>query len=129
MTPFLLSSCFFASTAYAEIGFGIGATLVYGDKVGFDIGVGPKLFTTNEEKKVAASAGIDYLVKSSAFRPNVGISYLFKEDAYIDLNIGYDLKAQEINFGLGGGYIKTENKGSNSFLINFDSQEQYTDIP
>lgn len=40
----LLSSCFLASTAHADIGFGVGATLVYGDKTGFDIGVGPKFF-------------------------------------------------------------------------------------
>lgn len=105
--PLLLSSFFLASTAHADIGFGVGATLVYGDKTGFDIGVGPKLFSTNEEKKVTASAGIDYLVKSSAFRPNIGVSYLFKEDAYADINVGYNLAAKEINYGLGFGYVDT----------------------
>ena len=106
----LISSCFVASTAHAEIGFGVGATLVYGDKTGFDIGVGPKLFSTNEEEKVTASAGIDYLVKSSAFRPNIGVSYLFKEDAYADINVGYNLVAKGVDFGLGFGYTKTDEK-------------------
>ena len=107
-TSILLSSSFLASTANADVGFGVGVSLIYGEETGFDVGVGPKLFTTNEEKKVAASAGIDYLVKSSSFRPNIGVSYLFKEDAYADINVGYNLKSQSIDFGLGGGYTKTE---------------------
>lgn len=67
-------------------------------------------FSTNEEEKVTASAGIDYLVKSSAFRPNIGVSYLFKEDAYADINVGYNLAAKGIDFGLGLGYTKTDEK-------------------
>ena len=114
----LIASGLTATAANAEIGFGVGASIVFGGANGVDIGLGPKFFTTNEEKKVAASAGVDYLFLSKAFRPNIGVSYLFKEDVYTDINVGYNLSEKGIDFGFGVGYTKTQ-KSKNSVINNY----------
>ena len=108
LIPILLSSGIITTIAHAEIGFGVGLTYTLGKHENTGLAIGPKIFTNNKEKKVVASAGIDYLIKSSSFRPNIGISYLFKENLYTDLNIGYNLSAGKKDFGISIGYTKTD---------------------
>ena len=103
----LLSSALFAgSIVHADAGIGFGVGYTFGD--GFV--VGPKVFTKDKEEKLVASVGIDYAIASSSFRPNVGVSYLFKEDAFADLNIGYILKSKNVTYGGSVGYTETEPK-------------------
>ena len=107
--PIILSlSCLAYTSVHADIGFGVGLTYVFGKSTNTGLAVGPKIFTTNEEKKVAASAGIGYVIQSASFRPNIGISYLFKDDVYVDTNVGYNLGSKKIDAGLAVGYVKTE---------------------
>lgn len=101
-----------AQSAHADsnIGLGIGVTYVFGTENNRGFAVGAKLFSSNEENKAAASVGIDYMLSSSSFRPNIGLSYLYKTDFYNDINIGYDLNLKKINWGVGAGYTKTNAK-------------------
>jgi hypothetical protein len=106
----LIATSGLAATAAnaSDVGYGLGVTWVFGSGENSGLAIGPKVFSTNEEDKVAASIGIDYVLKSASFRPNVGVSYLFKEDVYTDLNVGYNLKAKAVDFGFAVGYTETK---------------------
>lgn len=107
VTALLIASSTLAVTSTnADVGFGFGATWVFGASSG--LAIGPKLFSTDKEDKVAASLGIDYVIGSSSFRPNVGITYLLKDDAFTDLNVGYNLKSKAVDFGFAVGYTETK---------------------
>ena len=86
-----------ATTASADAGFGAGISYVFGD----GLGLGVKVFSTDEKYSAAASAGMDYLFSSKAFRPNIGAAYIDK-DFYVDLTVGYNLKAKAVDYGVGG---------------------------
>ena len=92
-----------SSMAQAEAGFGAGLTYVFGEGVA----IGAKIFTSNKEDKAVGSAGLDYLVKSGDWRPNIGIGYLGK-NTYGDVNAGYNYHAGEWSFGVGIGGVNTE---------------------
>lgn len=104
----ILATSALTSMAHADLGYGFGATWVFGSTQDKGLAIGPKLFTANEEDKIAGSLGLDYVFKTSSIRPSIGISYLFKEDMYTNLNVGYDLKDQKVNFGFEGGYTDTQ---------------------
>ncbi len=92
-----------ATTAQADAGFGVGISYVFGE----GIAVGVKAFTDDEEEKGVGSVGLDYIVNSGAWRPNVGAAYL-DEDVYVDVNAGYNYQTGSWDFGVGGGYADIE---------------------
>jgi hypothetical protein len=88
---------------HAETGFGIGVSYIFGGGVA----VSGKVFADDEEYEVEAAAGIDYMLKSGAWRPNIGVAYIGDHN-YGDLNVGYNLKNKAIDFGFGVGYTNAQ---------------------
>ncbi len=101
----LLASSVLSQTAQADVGFGAGITYVFGQGVA----VGLKAFTSNDEDEAAGSVGVDYLLGSGTWRPNVGISYL-GDNLYGDFNAGYNYQQGSWSFGVGAGGVNTEDK-------------------
>jgi len=93
----------FAPIAQADAGVGAGITYVFGQGVA----VGVKLFTSDEEDKAVGSAGLDYMINSGSWRPNVGVGYL-GDSVYGDVNAGYNYKTGVWDFGVSGGTADTE---------------------
>lgn len=89
--------------AQADAGVGAGITYVFGQGVA----VGLKVFTNDEEDKAVGSVGIDYMLGSGAWRPNVGVGYL-GDNIYGDANAGYNYKTGAWSFGVGAGGTDTE---------------------
>ncbi len=98
-----LAAALVTSMAHADAGVGAGLTYVFGE--GFAVGL--KVFTDDEEDKGVGSVGLDYMVGSGAWRPNVGVGYL-GDNIYGDLTAGYNLQSSSWNFGIGAGVPDTE---------------------
>ena len=98
----------------SELSPGIGISWIFGEGVG----VGFKAFFSKERDKGAASIGIDYMVNSRAWRPNVGISYL-GHNHYSDFTVGYNIESQSFNLGMGIGYINTANTANTANTEDF----------
>jgi hypothetical protein len=90
-------------TLHAETSFGIGVSYIFGE----GIAVSGKVFADDEEYQVGAAAGIDYMLKTGAWRPNMGVAYIGDHN-YGDLNVGYNLKNKAIDFGVGVGYTNAQ---------------------
>ncbi|MBU2966151.1 hypothetical protein Q4508_06430 [Amphritea sp. 2_MG-2023] len=99
----LVAASLVAPIAQADAGFGAGVTYVFGG--GWAVGV--KVFTDDEEDKAVGSLGLDYLVGSGAWRPNVGVGYL-GENIYGDLSAGYNFDGGTWSFGVGAGAVDTD---------------------
>nr|WP_320135907.1 hypothetical protein [uncultured Amphritea sp.] len=99
----LVAASLVAPIAQADAGFGAGVTYVFGG--GWAVGV--KVFTDDEEDKAVGSLGLDYLVGSGAWRPNVGVGYL-GENIYGDLSAGYNFDGGAWSFGVGAGAVDTD---------------------
>ncbi|MFT6913893.1 MAG: hypothetical protein ACJAWL_000179 [Motiliproteus sp.] len=84
--------------AQADAGVGAGMTYVFGQGVA----VGLKVFTNDKEDQAVGSAGLDYMLGTGAWRPNVGVGYL-GDSVYGDLNAGYDYQKGAWNLGAGAG--------------------------
>ncbi len=100
---YLKAVCFAVSfggalPAVADPSFGFGVSFIFGG----DVAVGARIFSTDEAESGALALGLDYKFKAQSFRPNVGIAYL-DEDFYIDLSLGYDTNAAELDYGIGVG--------------------------
>ena len=67
-----LAAALVTSMAHADTGVGAGLTYVFYEGVA----VGLKIFTDDKEDKAVGSVGLDYIVGSGAWRPNVGVGYL-----------------------------------------------------
>ncbi|MBE1293287.1 MAG: hypothetical protein GJ677_12425 [Rhodobacteraceae bacterium] len=92
------------STAKAEPSFGFGFTYVFGG----DWAIGVRVFHDDEPESAVLALGADYKFGSGSFRPTVGAAYL-DEDYYFDFSLGYDIKAQALDYGLGvGAAFETE---------------------
>lgn len=89
--------------AQADAGFGAGITYVFGQGVA----VGVKVFTNDKEDKGVGAVGLDYMLGSGTWRPNVGVGYL-GDNIYGDVNAGYNYKTGAWNFGVGAGGTDTE---------------------
>lgn len=87
-----------ATPAMADPSFGFGFTILKGGNVS----VGAKVFSTDKPESAALSLGIDYNFDTKGFRPNLGVAYL-EGDFYVDGNVGYDLNAGQLDYGLGIG--------------------------
>lgn len=99
----LIAASMLSPTSQADVGFGGGITYIFGQ--GFAVGV--KAFTSNNEDEAAGSIGLDYMLPTGGWRPNVGISYL-GDNIYGDINVGYDYQQSSWNFGVGAGGVNTE---------------------
>lgn len=88
---------------HAEVGFGAGVSYVFGEGVA----VGLRVFSDNEEDKGVGSVGLDYMLGTGGVRPTVGIAYL-GENAYGELNAGYNYQNGIWNFGIGAGMADTD---------------------
>jgi hypothetical protein len=88
---------------HADTGFGIGVSYIFGS----GMAVGVKVFADDKKSAFEASAGMDYMLKSGAWRPNIGASYL-GDSNYGDLNAGWNLKYKIIDFGVGFGFSDTK---------------------
>lgn len=92
--------------AYADPTVGLGLNVALGSS-GADVGLGVRVFSNDQEDKIAASLGLDYMFKSKSLRASAGAAYLM-DDSYVEVNGGYTFKSQEFNFGLGLGTVNTE---------------------
>lgn len=100
LAAFLLGS----GAAKADPSFGFGLTYVFGG----DWAVGVRVFHDDEPESAVLALGADYKFGSRSFRPTVGAAYL-DEDYYIDFSLGYDIKAQALDYGFGfGAAFETE---------------------
>lgn len=105
LTATALTLCL-ALPAAADPSVGFGLSLSYGGgKV--DTGISLRLFSNDEQDKFAASVGLDYMFKSKRIRPTVGAAYL-GTNSYIGLDMGFGLKGEGIDFGLGIGVVNTD---------------------
>lgn len=71
--------------------------------------VGVRVFSDDEAERGAFAIGLDYKLRSNSWRPNAGVAYL-DEDFYIDLSVGYDFNAGEVDFGAGLGLTNNVKK-------------------
>ncbi|MFT6913891.1 MAG: hypothetical protein ACJAWL_000177 [Motiliproteus sp.] len=89
--------------AQGDAGVGAGMTYVFGQGVA----VGMKVFTNDKEDHAVGSAGLDYMLGTGAWRPNVGVGYL-GDNVYGDLNAGYDYQKGTWNLGVSAGTGSTD---------------------
>lgn len=85
-------------TAVADPSFGFGISYVFGG----DVAIGVRVFSDDKPDRGALALGLDYKLRGQSWRPSVGAAYL-DEDWYVDLSLGYDFGAQNIDFGAGLG--------------------------
>ncbi|MGR3635450.1 MAG: hypothetical protein ACU0BK_05920 [Shimia sp.] len=85
-------------TAKADPSFGFGISFIFGG----DVAVGVRVFSDDEAERGALAVGLDYKLRSKAWRPNIGAAYL-DEDFYVDLSLGLDLTTNELDYGIGLG--------------------------
>ncbi|KAF1054300.1 MAG: hypothetical protein GAK43_00966 [Stenotrophomonas maltophilia] len=88
-----------------DIGFGVGVSYIIGSQGGLAIGV--KAFSNDEDNETVGSLGLDYVVQSGAFRPNVGVAYQ-GQGLFGGGDVGYNLGSHEVDFGLGGGWSNSD---------------------
>lgn len=88
-----------------DIGFGIGLSYVFGSQGGLSVGV--KAFSNDEDNETVGSLGLDYVVQSGAFRPNLGVSYQ-GEGYFSGADVGYNLGSQSFDFGVGAGWSNSD---------------------
>lgn len=98
-----MTTALVAPYSQADVGAGVGVTYVFGQ--GFAVGV--KAFSDDDEDEAVASVGIDYMLSSKSWRPNVGVGYL-DDNIYTDLTAGYDFGHNGWTFGIGAGAADTE---------------------
>lgn len=86
-----------------DIGVGLGVSYVFGQGPA----VGVKAFSNDEDNEAVVALGVDYVFSSQSIRPNIGIGYQ-GEGYFGDANVGYSLKSQSVDFGLGGGWSNSD---------------------
>jgi hypothetical protein len=91
-------------SADPSLGFGLGLSFGGGD---VDYGVGVRVFSDDEEDSLAASVGVDYMLKSRRIRPTVGAAYL-GDNTYIGLDLDLGLDGDGVDFVVGIGGVQTE---------------------
>jgi hypothetical protein len=93
-------------SADPTVGFGLNLSFGGGN---IETGVGVRVFSNDEEDKFAATVGLDYMLQSKKLRPTVGAAYL-GDNAYIGLDLGFDLDGGGVDFGVGVGGVGTEDE-------------------
>jgi hypothetical protein len=99
----------FMTTSIVQADAGIGAGVTYVFRQGVAVGV--KLFSNDKEDKVVGTAGLDYMLGTGSWRPNVGIGYL-GDKVYGDINASYNFQSGIWDFGVGAGAADTEDKST-----------------
>lgn len=97
-----------AGPAVAEPAVGLGVTFTYGGGAQSDVGIGLRLFSSNERKKFVGSLGVDYLLKAQRIRPNIGAAYL-ASNSYVGMDVGFGFGGG-LDVGVGLGIANTKNK-------------------
>ena len=106
-----LAATVYAGGALAGPAVGVGLSWTFGGPAAQSgAAVGLKVFSTDREDRAAASLGVDYSFAERGFRPNVGVAYLSRHNAYVDASVGYSMQQQRMNFGLGAGYVNTQRR-------------------
>ncbi|WP_137702245.1 hypothetical protein [Marimonas lutisalis] len=100
-TALVTTAAIAAPAAQADPAFGFGLTYVFGGGQS-DVAFGAKVFSDDTPQDGVVSLGLDYKIGSNSLRPNIGAAYL-DNDVYGDVNIGYDIGAGAVDFGLGVG--------------------------
>ena len=95
----------------ADVGAGVGVSYVFGQGPA----VGLKIVSDDEETETVGTFGIDYLITSGSWRPNIGVGYVGKNN-YGDINVGFNLSTGQFDFGAGGGYADTEENDKPFYL-------------
>jgi hypothetical protein len=96
-----------ATPVAAEATVGVGLSFAFGAGKKAEAGIGLRLFSNNKQDKFVGSVGADYMFQSQRLRPTIGAAYL-RKNAYIGLDLGYDMSAGGVDFGLGVGGVKTK---------------------
>ena len=94
-----------STPAFADPTLGFGLNFTFGNG-GVSTGVGVQDFSDDEQDKVAASVGLDYMFDSQSWRGSLGAAYIM-DNSYIELNGGYDFNNGGFDFGVGGGGANT----------------------
>lgn len=94
-----------SAPAAADPAVGFGLTITFGAGQP-EVGAGLRVFSNDEEDKLAASLGLDYMFTSQSFRGSLGAAYLMN-DSYIGLDGGYNFTTGTFGFGIGGGTVDT----------------------
>ena len=122
----LALACFLlplSNASQADITYGVGITWV--PKKG--VAVGARIFSDDEEDSTVASLGVDYEINSKSWRPAAGVAYL-GDSAYGEVSLGYNLVKKEVDWGIGAGYVDTEEEKS-SENSGSDLPDPDTDVP
>lgn len=90
---------------------GLGLTFTWGGGARGDTGIGLRVFSNDERKDVVGTLGVDYMLGSQSFRPNVGIAYLAR-NSYVGMDVGYDFGSNGVNVGVGLGAADTKRKAA-----------------
>jgi hypothetical protein len=106
----LASTLALTAPAQADPTIGLGLSLSFGGGAP-QAGVGLRLFSDNTPDSIAGSLGVDYLLKSKAWRGTVGAAYL-GDYAYIGLDMGLGFGGGGLDFGFSGGAVDTATPGS-----------------
>ena len=105
MTSAAMVAAMMAAPAVAEPVLGLGVTLWFGSGE-TQTGIGVRVFSDDQNESLVGSLGLDYILQSEALRPTLGIAYL-QDDAYVGLDLGFDLSGGPIHYGAGLGVTKT----------------------
>ncbi len=105
MTSAAMVAAMMAAPVAAEPVLGFGVTLWFGNNE-MQTGIGVRVFSDDQNESLVGSLGLDYILQSEALRPTLGIAYL-QDDAYVGLDVGFDLSGGPIQFGAGLGVTKT----------------------
>ena len=100
-----------ATPVAADPTVGLGLTFTWGGGARGDTGVGLRLFSDDERKDFVGTLGVDYMLGSQSFRPNVGIAYLAR-NSYVGMDLGYDFGGSGVNVGVGLGAADTKRRAA-----------------
>ena len=91
--------------AAADPVVGLGLTFWFGSGQ-TQTGIGLRVFSDDQNESVVGSVGVDYILQSQAIVPTLGIAYL-QDDAYVGLDLGFDLAGGPLRYGAGLGVTQT----------------------
>ncbi|NGM44307.1 hypothetical protein G5B31_02010 [Rhodobacter sp. SGA-6-6] len=108
----LTSACLlaFSTPVLADPAVGLGLSFSFGGGQS-QTGIGLRVFSDDEEDSFAASAGLDYIFGSGAWRGTVGGAYL-GDNSYVGLDVGLNFNGGGVNYGISAGAVNTEDKAA-----------------